>query len=399
MKIKVRPEDFVVEEITSLRVGRSGPFAVFVLTKEGWNTVDLLRRLSKELAISYSRFSYGGRKDRYGHTVQYVTIDTRGPGYRSGIKVTEKNYSLHPVGFSERQMGPDLIQSNRFEITVRDLTEEESRRSVSEARGAESLGYPNYFDDQRFGSYDQAQGFIAEKLIKRHYNGALKILLTHVHPEDRRQEKERKRFFFDHWGDWTACLEKAKTAFEGDSFAALERDQKAFLPLLQRIPREEMSLFISAYQSFLWNEVLRRIVKRFAKEDAFRYRGVAGDYVFYKTLGERNLIKLRGLVLPTPAANARMPDAFTDSLYRDVLGERKVTPPMFNMRAIRQAFFKSTGRNALVTPGRLAVKTGDDEIYEGRKKLLLTFTSPRGSYGTMLIKRLFCVHYSGPTAG
>ncbi|MEK6636046.1 MAG: tRNA pseudouridine(13) synthase TruD, partial [Planctomycetota bacterium] len=62
---------------------------------------------------------------------------------------------------------------------------------------------------------------------------------------------------------------------------------------------------------------------------------------------------------------------------------------MFNIRKIRQAFFKGIERKAVVIPEELSVDYSDDEIYTGREKLVLRFFLPRGSYGTMLIKRLF----------
>jgi tRNA pseudouridine13 synthase len=290
---------------------------------------------------------------------------------------------------SDRQMGPDLIEANRFEITVRDLSEQEAGRACSETRVVMQQGYPNYFDDQRFGSYDPVQGFIAEKLLKRHYNGALKIYLTSIRREDKRETKERKQFLLAHWGQWQTCLKRAETPFEKASFSFLAHTPKGFIPLLQRISREEMSLFISAYQSFLWNELLRRIVTRLAKQGRTQYHGVAGDYLFYSILAEGALKELKSLILPTPAATAGMPDAFTASLYREILKEREVTPPMFNLRSVRQAFFKSTGRNAIVFPGSLRAEAGDDDIYPDRKKVVLRFALPRGSYGTMLVKRLF----------
>jgi tRNA pseudouridine13 synthase len=62
---------------------------------------------------------------------------------------------------------------------------------------------------------------------------------------------------------------------------------------------------------------------------------------------------------------------------------------MFNIRSVRQAFFKSAERKAVVIPESLSARAADDEIYEARKKLTLRFVLPRGSYGSILIKRLF----------
>ena len=389
MKIKARAEDFVVEEAADLPLSKRGEYAVYVLTKRGWNTSDALHALSKRLGVPFKDASYGGRKDRYGLTTQFITIKDQG---RKTVGVQEKlneNVTFTLAGCMDRPMGPDLIKGNRFEIVVRDLTDAELEPAMKETDCVKESGYPNYFDDQRFGSYDSKQGFIAEKVVKGHYNGALKIYLTHIRPEDKGEEKERKRFLFDNWGKWTLCLEKSKCPFEDLAFNYLVLDPKGFVPILQKIEREEMSLFFSAYQSYLWNEVLRRLVKRVSGENIKSYKGVAGDYLFYTAPGENDGQYLKGLNIPMPASNVRMPDRLAEETYSEVLGSNGVKPPMFNNRKIRQAFFKGVERPAIVIPEGLSVGTGEDEIYKDRKKLVLKFFLPRGSYATMLVKRLF----------
>jgi tRNA pseudouridine13 synthase len=390
MKIKGKPEDFIVDEMTDILPLKGGEFGLFLLEKRGWNTADLLRRLSRELRIPFSDFSYGGRKDRHALTRQYITVRRQRMQGREleRIEVREADYSLEFLGYSERPMGPDLIGGNRFAITMRDMTGEEVRSALRGIETVGKIGYPNYFDDQRFGSFDTRQGFIAEKILKGHYNGALKVYLTHIRAADKGADKERRRFFFEHWGDWRACLERAKTFPEQDAFGILVKDPKAFVPALQKISGEEMSLFFSAYQSFLWNELLRRVVREKAPMLNFS-PGVAGDYLFYTDLAQEAFAYLMELAIPAPASGSTMPDAFTQSLYADILGERGIRPPLFNTRKIRQAFFKATERRAVVIPDELSWESSSDELHRDRQKTVLKFLLPRGSYATMFIKRLF----------
>lgn len=389
MKIKVRPEDFVVEEVADVPVSTTGPYGVYLLSKRGWNTVDALKRLSRGAGVPFSAFSYGGKKDRHAVTTQHVTIKGCGFLRRGDPTSAAAGYSLSFVGCSDRPMGPDRVRGNRFEIIVRSIEDRELHRAREVVPHVLTSGYPNYFDDQRFGSYDPRQGFIAEKIIREHFNGALKIYLTHVHPEDKAAEKDRKRFFFEHWGRWKLCRKKAATGLEETVFGYLAIEPKGFVPLLQRIPREEMSLFFSAYQSFLWNEVLRRVLAETLGGNLSLSRGVAGDYLFYRDLQGLPGEYLTSLSIPTPAAVMKMPDDRVRRLYSSLLEERHVTSSMFNVRSVRQAFFKSAERKAVVAPADFSAETGDDELYPGRRKLTLRFFLPRGSYATMLIKRLF----------
>ena len=429
IKIKVKPEDFIVEEIADVPMSSTGDFCVYRLQKRGWNTVDVLKNLSKKLNLPSSDFSYGGKKDKYALTSQYITIGRQGykqttpsaPTSSQGggegrikkswimrknlqspsavnlaeierlipTKLDKENYSLSFVGLMDRPMGPDLIKGNKFHIVVRNLTEHELKSALNEIECVKKDGYSNYFDDQRFGSFDARQGFVAEKIIKKHYNGALKIYFSRIHPEDSKEEKEHRKFIYENWGNWQACITRAMSRFEKEAFSYLEKHPKGFVPILQRISHEEMVLFFSAYQSHLWNEVLRKIIRSISANSLKISRGIAGDYLFYTRLDDKNKGYLSMLVIPMPASNIRMPDTFTETLYSEVLKENDITSPMFNIRKIRQAFFKGIERKAVVTPEELVVDYSEDEIYQGKKKLVLDFFLPRGCFGTIFIKRIF----------
>jgi len=508
IKLKARPEDFVVEEDADLPFRKDGNFCVYLLKKRGWNTVDVLKNIAKKLSLPYADFSYGGKKDKYALTSQYITIARQGyerahlsashalrgedgggvkspqPVHRRNSRcpsaitsadieklipttLGKENYALKFVGYMERPMGPDLIKGNRFRIVVRNLTGHELKSALNELEVVRRDGYPNYFDDQRFGSYDSRQGFVAEKILKKHYNGALKLYFSGIHPEDSNEEKERRKFFYENWGNWQECLKGAAGKFEKEAFRYLEKHPGGFIPILQRISHEKMVLFFSAYQSHLWNEVLRKIIRsvsgdssvlgnskaeilrRFtAQKDTIRHSeqceesdsiirnsklmtsplkrgdegvcknafdtppapltrgelvsrcqkqpnlkistGIAGDYLFYTQVDDRSKAYLSTLVIPMPASNIKMPDAFTRNFFSEVLAEHDLKTGMFNIRKIRQAFFKGIERKAVIYPENLFIEHANDEMYPGRKKLTLQFFLPRGCFGTMLVKRLVC---------
>lgn len=217
MKIKVKEEDFIVEEIANIPFKKKGKFKIYLLEKKGFNTIDVLLKISKILKIPLNKISYGGKKDRYGITRQYISIEGE------KIKeIEEKSFSLKFIGEAEREMGPDLIEGNFFDIKIRDI-ENSEEKIKKEIENLKEKGFVNYFDDQRFGSFSKKDGFIAEKILKKHYNGALKIYLTNIYPGDKREEKERKRFFLENWKNWDACLGKAKTNFERTAFRILKK--------------------------------------------------------------------------------------------------------------------------------------------------------------------------------
>jgi len=384
IKIKSLPEDFVVEEIADLPLLEKGEFGVYLLRKKHWNTVGLLLELSNNLKIPLGDFSYGGKKDRHAMTSQYITVKGR-----KIEEVKQEDYSLVFCGFMDRPMGPDLITANRFRVAVRNLSVEEAQKAGQEAEAIKSPGFANYFDDQRFGSYDVLQGFLAEKLLKGHDNGALKIYLTSFSAQDRKEDKQRKEYFSQHWKDWAACRQMAVTEFEKKSFNHLVRDPNGFLLLLKQIPRERLSIYFSAYQAFIWNDCLRRIISRTAGDALKVYSGVAGEYLFYSRINQENLDYLLKLEIPTLAANLKIPDTLCAAIYALLLEENGLKNPMFNKLKVRQAFFKSSLRCVTVKPGDFSWGISDDQLNSGKKNLSLQFMLPRGSYGTMLVKRIF----------
>src|SRR5579875_3485174 len=197
MKIKQRPDDFQVEELTTL-VPSDGPYALYRLEKRGWSTPDALAALRRRWRIELRRLSYGGLKDRHAATVQYLTI-FHGP-----------RRHLHHHDFAVQYLGQVAapytsrdIQANRFRLTLRDLPP--AARPAIEARLnlLAREGVPNYFDDQRFGSVAGEGGeFMARLLVRGQFEEALRLALTAPYEYDRAAQKEEKRLLTAHWGDW-----------------------------------------------------------------------------------------------------------------------------------------------------------------------------------------------------
>ena len=395
IRLKTQPADFIVEEETSLPIRKKGLYAVYLLEKTGWNTVDALFKIAEGYRVPFRNFSYGGKKDRHARTAQYVTFKGR-----KLEDVRAENYSLTFCGWADQAMGPQFIAANRFQIVVRKLTALQAETALSKAHDVAQSGYMNYFDDQRFGSYDALQGFIAEKLLKGHLNGALKTYLTAIHSEDKRPEKERRKFFYDHWKDWPACLAAAKTEFERQVFEHLVASPKDVAPLLNEIPREMMNLYISAYQSFLWNELVRRFVlcqtQVTGRAAVSCYPGVVGDYLFLPGVVLSQFAKL---VVPLPAALAKMPNRLWNDLYKEVLAANGLTKNMFEPLPVREVCFKPSPRPVVVVPQDLEIQKLPDELNEGRTKLVLSFKLPRGTYATMFVKNLFNVPWTPADKG
>ncbi len=383
-KIKVRPEDFVVKENSSIQILRKGTYSLFSLKKTGWNTDDLIKLITRETGISISLFSYGGRKDRHAVTEQFITIKG---DYRKLSSKTDF-FELRFIGFSDEPMLSRHIISNSFEITIRNIEPAAERIITERIKYVSENGFLNYFDEQRFRSFDATQGFVAEKILKRHYNGALKIIMTSVREDDGGDDKRRKEFFYKNWGEWGSCLENAKTGFEKRIFRSLLDKKDDFLNILRSIDKAELSMYFSAYQSYLFNETLKRVVNVKAKEVvSFRLPVSEIYFIFSSDFEEYDYLK--NLQIPLAGYKMEFTDEFVKKVYDEVLKNAGINYSMFNLRKIRKAYFKSILRKAIVFPSGLIYEFGSDELYKGKKTLKLKFELESGSYATMLIKQVF----------
>jgi tRNA pseudouridine13 synthase len=117
--------------------------------------------------------------------------------------------------------------------------------------------------------------------------------------------------------------------------------------------------------------------------------GAAGPYLFYRELPPGVVERLAAARIPLPAGGVGYGDAEVAEEYARLLEERGIHPGRFNLRKLRQAFFKPSPRDVVVFPRELLVgEEAPDELNPGKARLTVTFFLPRGSYGTMLVKRL-----------
>jgi len=379
--IKSIPEDFIVEEKADLPLGDKGGYRVYLLQKSNWTTLDLLYSLSHSLSVPFKKFSYGGKKDKHGLTSQFITIKDKRDFSKQG-----KDYSLVSKGFMERRMSPDLIRGNSFKVTLRNLQDlERIEKNIEETK---KFGFPNFFDAQRFRSYSPERGFFAEKILKGHWNGALQVFLASIYPDMRKKDRQSREALFENWSDWKTCLSLAKYPLEKRIFRLLINQPKDFRGALHLIPEEEISMLYSSFQSHLWNEVLRRLIKQRVKVFE-EIEGVEGSYLFWRRLDEDSFIYLKNLEIPTSSAKMEFPDDSIRSLHQEILKERNLKTSSFRTEILTRVYFKSFKRRAVIIPDEIqSSDRGKDELHQGKMKVTLSFFLPRGSYGTMLMKRL-----------
>jgi tRNA pseudouridine13 synthase len=386
MKLKQQPDDFRVEEITDVAPSVAGPFALYRLEKSGWTTPDALAALRRRWKIEPRRVSYGGLKDRHATTVQYVTI-FHGPRrelHHHEVTVTYLGQTAQPYTSHD-------IRRNRFLLTLRDLGVAETERAQAVLPRLAAEGVPNYFDDQRFGSVAGAgKEFIARLLVRGQFEDALRLALAGRYEYDRNEQKKEKRILTAHWGDWPACKERLPRGHARSLVDYLCVHPGDYRGAVARLRPELRGLYLSAYQSHLWNRLLARWLRQHVPpEKLWPVPLRLGEVPFHTGLGPDLHQQLARLTLPLPSARLKLgPDDPREELVRVVVAEEGLELRDLQVRGIREMFFSRGERAALCLPHAFGFTCAPDELHRGKHKLTLTFELDRGCYATLLVKAL-----------
>ena len=382
MRIKTAPDDFRVEEVLHFAPAKKeAPFRVFLLEKEGWNTADAVQEAAKACGVPLAEIRSVGKKDRHAHTVQHVSVPSK-----YDLAYEGKGFVIRFAGYSTAHLVPAVLKGNRFSATLRDMTEAEAGRCGSRLAEIAARGFANYFDDQRFGNVGEKGEFFAEMLVKRRFGPALRKYFSFRHPDAPLPLKKRKAQVAALWGKWEEMAPLCPEPLLKQMLDILRRKgEGGYRACLKLIPAQEMGLYFSAYQSFLWNETLCRFLSKQPGE-FFTVPVKTGDLVQYKTLDEGVLARL--LAEPLHTAAPDMPPHASDigDVFAAVLFERGVRLSKFRLKEVEQAYFSSFPRACAVIPENMQWKREEDALFPGKIALCVDFFLPRGSYATMMLK-------------
>lgn len=452
MKLKCRPDDFCVEELTTFeRPG--GPFAVYHLAKRSIGTPEAIDTICQRWKVLRSRVSFGGMKDRHAFTQQTLTI-LNGP--KRGLKQT--GLDLTYQGQAPRAFAPADIQANRFTIIMRDMSEAAVDRARLALKEAQQQGIPNYFDDQRFGSVGDSGQFIAHPWCLGNFERALWLVIAEPNTHDKPEDKVRKKLLRDHWGNWPLIAKKIESshidrlvaflaaessspsskgvAGAGSDKRTEQRDEEAedatdeivedvndentsdspdeteidprdkkspakeggYVPhaadykyrqAFSMIPAHLRDLYLAAFQSGIWNRMLSLFIR--TRLDAKLVHDMKFDHdtlAFHRSVPADALQEFRDMMLPLPSARAKIEDQSIQQICDRVLQQIGMELKQLKTKVPRDVYFSRGDRKAFVFPQAVTATDAEDDMHAGRRLMTLQFDLPRGCYATILIKRI-----------
>jgi tRNA pseudouridine13 synthase len=175
-----------------------------------------------------------------------------------------------------------------------------------------------------------------------------------------------------------------------DVAAHLARQPRDFRRAITIFPHTIRSLWLAAFQSHLWNQILNRLIHEAVGEEACVTHSIGPANVpFFERLNDSQREKLERAVLPLPSARLHLEGDILQPLYDQVLAQEGIELRQVRVKYPRDTFFSKGERKAVFQPKELSHTFAADDLYPGQQKLTLAFTLPRGSYATIVIKRLF----------
>lgn len=387
MKIKQLPTDFIVEEIPLIEITKEKKqHSIFILEKQKMDTFEALRFIAKNFRISLFEIGYAGLKDKHGLTKQYISIPSK-----YNIKSNEiKNLKLEFIGYNNKKIKTGDLKGNKFTITVRNIQKGDMPGIYSRAKKISAFGVPNYFDSQRFGSVIHKE-FIAKYLIQKNYEQAVKIFLTKYLKTERKKIKDEKRKILSNW-EKLGSININNKIFKSVINEYIKT--KSWIEAFKKIPQYLREMFVNAYQSYLWNECIKEVLKKIvAKERLYNIEYNIGSLIFYKKLIDTEMKKIP-FSFQTISPFMKFSSEFEEEIIKNVLSKENIKLEDLDIEKITGNFFKTRKRQIIIKPERFTISEPEtDEINDkGKKKkykIILSFILQRGSYATIVTKHIF----------
>jgi len=295
-KIKEKPEDFVVKEISKLKKKKKGEYGYFLLKKKNWNTMDVVKEISRKLKIKEKNIKYAGLKDKKAITEQFISIKSV---KKFDFKI--KDVELKKIGEGDEPMKLGGLEGNEFKIIVRNLDEKKKLRINK---------LENYFDKQRFSNKNVKVG---KALLKRDYKELCKLL----------------------------NLKNKEEVFQFD--------------------RKILRLTLNSFQSYVFNKALE-------------------SYLDKKKINCK---------LPLINFDTKFKSKMIEKIYDKILEKENVKKEDFIFREMPFLVSEGKNRDAFVKVEDFKYSYSTDELRKGKFKCDLSFKLGKGSYGTLVVDKLF----------
>ena len=337
-KIKTVNADFVVDEIflePRLTSQAEAAYTYLWVEKENITTFALEQALADHFEMPVADVSAAGLKDEEAITRQLISVKASISDEQisianavfptQGLAIAIRQL----IGYGRQPVYPRILHGNKFEITIRKLNESVARSLATYLKANKFFSFVNYYDEQRFGPPRTIHNThqIGRHLLARAWEAA-----------------------------YQAYLASGNDPQEMARVQAAYTQSRSYHEALMAIMPAKLNFFISAYNSFIWNDHLNREILR--SGPAVR---VELPYLGHLALPVEPSAALPGLLsVPVEKRNWQTGENLPTAKERPVV----INVPVY------------------------LLDQTNDVHHPGQQAIIVSFYLPTGCYATMLIKQL-----------
>jgi tRNA pseudouridine13 synthase len=383
-RIKETLEDFRVEELPLYDICGQGTHLYFRVTKAGIPTPVAVQRLARFLGVHPAEVGFAGLKDAQAITTQLMSVEFAQSGRLERFR--DAQMKVEPLGYHRNKLRPGLLAGNRFYVRIRGVGEAQAPAAQAILDVLARRGVPNYFGHQRFGSRGDT-GALGAAIVRNDLKEFVAIFLGRAMPTDP-PDCKAARDAFDA-GYYGRAMQRWPRHFTDQrrALVAYKRKQNP-LAAMSAVDKRLRRLFVSAFQSEIFNAVLARRIDRLDEV-------MAGDLAQKSDTG--GIFPVEDLAADLPRA-ARFEISATGPIVgfqgdlaggepgrieQEVLARHGVHFEDFRRAgAVKSRGSRRALRFAMVEPRLAPGRDMKGEFLE------LSFTAPSGCYATVVLREL-----------
>ncbi|MCA9285756.1 MAG: tRNA pseudouridine(13) synthase TruD [Phycisphaerales bacterium] len=391
--IKVRPEDFIVDEIPLYEPTGEGEHLYVRVQATGVSHGEMMHALQNHFRVRESAIGFAGMKDKVAVTQQTVSIHLphRDRDHLGVGSLREGRVVLLWAARHLNKIRRGHLVGNRFVIRVRDVDPMKAPVVRRQLLDLEKRGVPDYYGSQRFG-YRRNNHVLGLMLVRGEWQAMLDELLGArgssfpAHQAGRRELYDAGQLA-PALALWTRNDRAERLALT--ALVAGRTPQDAVLA----IGGHALGFWVSALQSFLFNRVLDRRLKlelfdRLIEGDLAWKHDSRGVFIVTPELLASGTLepRLQSFDIspsgPIWGSGMFRPTGTPAEIELGVMEEVGLDPSLFDQRLYG---FEGTRRPLRARVSNVEIDSGVDEH---GPYLRLAFDLPRGAYATVLLREI-----------
>jgi TruD family tRNA pseudouridine synthase len=301
--LKLWPQDFIVEEITT-DGERTNVFPDKFISKKReflyedsviWGTlvkcnlssIEVVEELARYLKILPEQIKFGGIKDKHAITSQLVSM--KGVEVEKLHQLSAQYFFIKDVFSGKRENHLGNLRGNQFTILIRTERPLVEKDFLEKLKEIEKQGFYNFYYLQRFGIPRLINAECGLSILKGDYEGAMKIAFCRPGERELIYFRNLRKEIEKLWGDWLE-IQKIIDFFpntfqdERQMIGRLVEHPADFVGAINQIPRV-VQLWLNSFASLLYNRKLSSFLKQNKKVPAALPSFISperGDWLLYE---------------------------------------------------------------------------------------------------------------------